>query len=112
MILFKHSHIFPILIGLKTQTRRTWEKARIKPGSIHLAKTEMISKQFFARLRVLEVYQERLCDMTEQDAWEEGGYTLDSYRETFQRIYGFWDDNRIVWTVKFEIIDKREQINT
>jgi hypothetical protein len=30
----------------------------------------------------------------------------------FQRIYGFWDDNRIVLTVKFEIIDKREPINT
>ena len=50
--------------------------------------------------------------MTEQDAWEEGGYTLNEYRETFQRIYGFWDNNRIVWTVKFEIIDKREPINT
>ncbi len=112
MILFKHTYIFPIFIGLKIQTRRTWEKARIKPGSVHLAKTEMISKQFFARLRVLEVYQERLGDMTEQDAWEEGGYTLDEYREIFQRIYGFWDDNRIVLTVKFEIIDKREPINT
>ncbi len=50
--------------------------------------------------------------MTEQDTWEEGGYTLDEYKETFQRIYGFWDDNRIVWTVKFEIIDKREPIYT
>ena len=45
--------------------------------------------------------------MTEQDAWEEGGYTLDGYRETFKKIYGFWDDNRIVWAVKFENIDKR-----
>ena len=68
MILFKHAHIFSILIGLKTQTRRTWEKARVKPGSVHLAKTEMISKQFFARLKILAVYQERLGDMTEQDA--------------------------------------------
>ncbi len=112
MILFKHTHIFPILIGLKIQTRRTWETARVKPGSIQLAKTKIISKQFFARLRVLEVYQERLGDMKEQDAWEEGGYTVDSYRETFQRIYGFRNDNRTVWTVKFEIIDKREPINT
>jgi hypothetical protein len=72
----------------------------------------MIGKQLFARLRILAVYQERLGDMTEQDAWEEGGYTLDEYKETFQRIYGFWDDNRIVWAVKFEIIDKRETIYT
>jgi len=88
LILFKHAHIFPILMGLKTQTRRTWEKARVKPGSIHLAKTKMISKQFFARLRVLEVYQERLGDMTEQDAWEEGGYTLDEYKELSRESMG------------------------
>jgi len=44
--------------------------------------------------------------MTEQNAREEGGYTSDSYKITIHRIYGFRDDNRIVWTVKFEIIDK------
>ncbi len=88
------------------------EKSQGKARSVHLAKTEMLSKQFFASIRVLEVYQERLGDMTEQDAWEEGGYTLDEYKETFQRIYGFWDDNRIVWAVKFEIIDKRKPIYT
>ncbi len=104
MILFKNKHIFPILIGLKTQTRRTWKKARVKQGSVQLAKTKMMSKQFFARLRVLDVYQQRLGDMTEQDAWEEGGYTLDSYRDIFKKINGFWDDNRIVWAVRFEII--------
>ncbi len=37
---------------------------------------------------------------------------LDEYKKAFQGIHGFWDDNRIVWVVKFEIIDKRELIYT
>lgn len=105
MILFKHTHIFPILIGLKTQTRRTWKKPRVLIGSIQQAKTEMISKYFFARLRVLAVYQERLGDMTEPDAYEEGGYSLDEYKEVFTQINGFWDDNLIVYVVKFEVLE-------
>lgn len=104
MILFKHEHVFPILIGLKTQTRRTWEKPRVKVGSIQKAKTAMISKHFFAQLRILEVYPERLGAMTGQDAHEEGGYTLEEYKTKFQQIYGHWDDNEVVFVVKFELI--------
>lgn len=104
MILFKPYHIFPILIGLKTETRRTWEKPRVKIGSIQKAKTRMISKAYFARLRILAVYQQRLGDMTEQDAYEEGGYTLEGYKQAFQKIYGEWDENMIVYVVKFEVI--------
>lgn len=104
MILFKHSHIFPILIGLKTQTRRTWKKARVKIGSIQQAKTEMLSKSYFARVQVLAVYQQRLGEMTELDAWEEGGCTLEGYKEKFKEIYGFWDDNHLVYVIKFEAL--------
>ena len=104
MILFKSVHVFPICIGLKTQTRRTWKTARVKVGSVQLAKTQMISKAYFARLKVLAVYQERLGDMTEQDAYDEGGYTLEGYKETFERIYGFYDPDLLVYVVKFETI--------
>ncbi len=104
MILFRHEHIFPILISLKTQTRRTWKKARVKVGSTQKAKTELLSKQYFAQLKILEVRQEKLGDITKQDALEEGGYSLESYKEVFQKIYGEWDDNLQVWVVKFEVI--------
>jgi hypothetical protein len=78
--------------------------SRVKVGSVQLAKTQMISKAYFARLKVLAVYQERLGDMTEQDSYDEGGYTLDGYKETFQRIYGFYDPDFLVYVVKFETI--------
>lgn len=105
MILFKHEHIFPILIGLKIQTRRTWTKPRVKVGSIQKAKTEMISRYYFAKLRILEVYQQPLGAMTEQDAYEEGGYTLEGYKAEFDKIYGHWDDAEVVWVVKFEVVE-------
>jgi hypothetical protein len=73
-------------------------------GSVQLAKTQMISKAYFTRLKVLAVYQERLGDMTEQDAYDEGGYTLEGYKETFQRIYSFYDPDLLVYVIKFEVI--------
>lgn len=105
MILFRHEHIFPILAGLKNKTRRTWAKPRVKVGSIQKAKTEMISKYYFANLRILEVYQQPLGAMTEQDAYDEGGYTLEGYKAEFQKIYGYWNDNNVVYVVGFEVLE-------
>ncbi len=80
-----------------------WQKPRVKVGSIQKAKTMMISKAYFTQLRIIAVYREKLGDMTEQDAYDEGGYTLDEYKETFKRIYGFYDPDKIVYVVKFEL---------
>ena len=103
MILFKKHFIFPILTGLKTQTRRTWKRPQAKAGAIHKAKTDY-SLRYFAELRILKVSQERLGDITEQDAQKEGGYTLESYKAEFKRVYGFWDDDLQVYVVDFETV--------
>jgi hypothetical protein len=86
MILFKPEHVGPILAGTKTQTRRIWKKPRAKVGAIHLAKTEMLSKEFFAKLEILAVYQERLIDISDDDAKAEGYAGADAYLEAFCRI--------------------------
>jgi len=72
MLLFKPEHVARILAGGKTQTRRIWAKRRAKPGSTHLAKTNMISKDFFARLEILDVRKEMLGQISESDAAHEG----------------------------------------
>lgn len=102
MLLFKPHHVQPILSDLKVETRRIWKKRRAKPDSFHKAKTHMLSKKFFAMLYIKEVFQQRLGDMTEADAKAEGGYTLESYREEFARINGFWDDDLVVFVVRFK----------
>lgn len=86
MILFKPEHVAPILAGTKTQTRRIWKKPRAKVGAIHLAKTKMLSKEYFARLEILEVYQERLINISDDDANAEGYAGADAYLDAFCKI--------------------------
>jgi len=105
MILFKEEHIRPILKGVKTQTRRIGNK-RWNVGAIHQAKTQMLKVSYFARLRILEVKQERLGDITPEDALREGGYTVDEFIEVFDRINkktGGWNPDLLVWVVTFEL---------
>lgn len=105
MILFKPEHVGPILAGTKTQTRRIWTKPRAKVGAIHLAKTRMLSKEYFARLRILDVYREFPADISDDDARAEGYPAAKEYLEAFCRI------NRLpavpdqtVFVVKFEVV--------
>jgi hypothetical protein len=61
-----------ILSGRKTQTRRIWKKPRAKVGAVHLAKTKMLSREYFAKLRILDVYREFPSDISDDDARAEG----------------------------------------
>ncbi len=108
MILFRQEHVEPILAGTKTQTRRTWAKPRARVGSIHLAKTRMLSTEFFARLEILAVYRERLGDISEEDAIAEGYPSRAEYLQAFARInrQTVGDDffEQPVYVVRFRVV--------
>ena len=87
MLLFRPEHEQPIVEGTKTQTRRIWEKpTRAKVGSIHLAKTKMLSKEFFAKLEILSVHKEKLGAISERDARAEGYPSVLAYLIAFINI--------------------------
>ena len=70
----------------------------------------MLSKEYFAKLKILDCHREEFHSITEEDAQKEGGYTRASYIEKFFEI--FPKINKItchgqvpfnVWVVEFEL---------
>ena len=86
MILFKPEHIGPILAGRKTETRRIWSRWRANVRSKHLAKTKLLSKEYFARLYIVDRREERLGDISEEDANAEGYSSREEYLAKFAEI--------------------------
>lgn len=105
MILFKKvlRHPEMILRGQKTQTRRVGSK-RWNVGAVHLAKTQMLSTEYFAKIRILNVREERLGDITLEDAQKEGYSSVEEYIDIWKFINkGVWDPELIVWVIDFEL---------
>ncbi len=92
MLLFKPRHVAwicnvsPETMEPKTETRRGWKAPRVKVGSIHRAKTQMLSKDYFALLKILNVYKERLWDIDEAGARAEGCRDVLGYLRVFYVI--------------------------
>ncbi|MBN4059461.1 ASCH domain-containing protein [Dehalococcoides mccartyi] len=113
MLLFKEQHVAPILDGTKTQTRRLWPHGRrVKLDSTHIAKTVMMDpKSAFARIKISDVFQESLSDISQDDALAEGYSTIQRYLDAFATINRLNDrpsheiKNIKVWVVKFEVVE-------
>lgn len=58
MILFAGDTPIKILTGKKTQTRRCWKRRRVKPGSLHWAQINMRADSRFARLKIIDVWEQ------------------------------------------------------
>lgn len=122
MLLFKPPHVPLILAGIKTDTRRLWidkktgkarNKPRCKVGAIHLAKTQMLSKEYFAKLLILKTWKEKLGDITDDDALKEGYNNREEYLLAFFEINKIKDIlmrldslDQMIWVVRFKVIEK------
>lgn len=110
-MLFKDYHIPMIRSGSKTATRREWERRQAVPGNAYIASTEMFTSHEEADcyIRVDDVYEQPLGDMTDADAQAEGDYeTLEEFRDGYEAVYGegSWDDEKVVWVVEFEYVGR------
>ena len=89
-MIFQEHHREQIRTGGKTMTRRDWDDNRVTVGKTYRATRggNVEHRMFVTRedcdclIRVLDVYEQPLGDMTDEDADREGGYTLAEFRET------------------------------
>lgn len=110
-MLFKDYHLPMIRSGSKTVTRREWAEnyAGINPGTVTAAKTDMLKPESECDcfIRILDVYEQPLGEMTDEDAQQEGDYeTLEEFREGYEDVYGdgAWDPEKTVDVVEFTYV--------
>lgn len=107
-MLFKPSHVPMILNGNKTATRRNWAKPYVIVGHNYPCKLKMLSKETFARIKVLKVYKQKLNLMTDTDAKKEGYNSMEEFVEIWEKINGLWNPNLEVYVIEFELIGKEK----
>lgn len=56
------------------------------------------------RIRITDVFPQWLQDITESDAKAEGMSSVVEFGRLWDTIYGYWEDNPIVWVYKFEVV--------
>lgn len=108
-MLFKRYHIFPMIIGMKVQTRRIWKSRHVRVGHEYPVTHKMFynPEDIVGYVRVNSVERIPLGVMTEDDAYAEGGYDLPSYYNVLSDISG--ESKKYtpilkttpVWVVKF-----------
>jgi ParB/RepB/Spo0J family partition protein len=95
---FNHRNYKAIMAQEKTQTTRRRLDPSLRPGTMVRA-----AVSYFADLQISDVVRKRLGEFTAEDARREGGYTLQQFREMWERQIGPWDPNETVYLVQFSV---------
>ena len=80
----------------------------VKIGGIYKAKLKMLSKEYFAKIRILNHTKQELGDMTDEDAQKEGYPDVMAFHDVWVQINGHWIDNMIVDVIEFELVKDQE----
>ena len=102
-LIFKKHHLKMVIAGTKTMTRRV-HKRPLKAGRVYQLKRDwyhMIDE----RIKILRVFQERLGDITEEDARKEGGYTIEEFKDVWRDITKAWTPDMEVTVYEFEMVE-------
>lgn len=102
MVLFKHHLIAPILQKLKTQTRRRHKR------KWQVGRTYTFTDRWFGKpqgyIKIKRRFQQRLGDVSEQEAKAEGYESLADFREDWKSIIGDWNPDETVTVYEFELV--------
>jgi hypothetical protein len=104
-MIFREEHIRLILKGKKTQTRRRHVRI-LKVGRVYRIQRSWYEWTDICIL-IIRSFQQRLGDITDEEAWREGGYTVEEFRKVWEEINGSWDPLEVVWVYEFRIYQPR-----
>lgn len=109
-MLFRKEHIPLIKNGSKTMTRRT-SKYRHKVG-----KTYEVKRNWFRGagiyITIIRRFEERLGDISLEDARKEGYRTIDEFKAIWREIHGKWQPNLVVTVYEFQLTEPPKKSRT
>lgn len=106
MFLFQKHHIDMIRAGNKTQTRRNHKAPRARLDSVHQCRTELFGRPH-CHIHIIRVWQERLGDISREDAINEGGYDRDDYISGLIEMHkGKLTVDSLIWCYEFELVEE------
>ncbi len=109
-----------ILARKKCQTRRKWKKPHVKVGGIYQVRISRRVAGYHFLIKVLDIKKQRLEEMTEEDAREEGfePYYIDgeevwgarkAFRNYWIDLNGSFDPKEEVYAIKFRVASEAEK---
>jgi hypothetical protein len=72
---------------------------KIKAGAIVHA---VVWEPQIADLRISSIERKKLRYFDEEDAKREGDYTLEGFKQKWRKMHGEWNENQLVYIVRFE----------
>lgn len=102
-MIFTEQHLQKVKAGTKTQTRRAKpiSEIRYNTGTVYRATqggqamfTPIEDCELF--VKVTDMYEEQLGDITPQDCQREGGYTKSEFISLWKNLHGTWNPNQTV----------------
>ena len=106
-LLFHRDFVPRILSEEKVETRRQWDRWKVKAGKVYQAKisTQLMTPQYFARVHILKTFEQVLGTITIDQIHDEGFSSVESFRRTWTEIYGEWDPQMVIKAVRFRVVE-------
>ena len=102
MVLFKSHHLFLVLEGRKTQTRR------IHKQELAVGRTYGIRSMWFEKskgyIRITRKFHQRLGDISQEGVRKEGFQSLEDFKRAWESIHGDWTPEKTVIVYEFELV--------
>jgi hypothetical protein len=109
-VIFKPELVDKIVMGRKTQTRRPVKgEQRLKVGKVYAVQRRRNGPSV-TRIRITDIRQELLGDITPRDAQAEGFKNTDRFFTFWEQIYEKVDRKQAVWVLTFEHIAEEREI--